>query len=263
MRQRKLKCILASVTLLACFALNMGLPLSANGAGEGFETCKKLNWTEFGFRNQGECVALLATGGMIWNLDSDFSISPNYANPNPDRHGNNDVWWFQYNPTGLQRDPASFVLLPNFTQVDPNREQWDDGAPAPSPFPEIGLVKNLATMVVHPDFDQLIVVGWRSPINGTVKIRGSLRHVGGVGVNSNGIRWFIDHYNGTDISTIDSGVLDVDESLDFGLDFTADVNIGDFIYVSVDPRPNIGPGDADFDSTLLDLTIMGPTPPTN
>lgn len=251
---------LGLAALLAGVMCALSVDARADAEAPEFLECKEFEWVPRSFRNQGECVSTLATGGMIWHLPDDFVLSPDQANPNPDSNGNDAVWWFLYNPVGLDPNPDNYVLLPYFTVVDANREQWDDGLPFPVPYPEVGLVKNLGALIVHPDYNQLVVIGWRSPIDGVVRIRGGFLHIGGDG---NGVRWFIDHDDGFALETLASGVLDVGEREDFGLDLTADVNLGDYLYFSVDPRPDVGPGDADFDSTLMRVTISGPIPPTN
>lgn len=54
--------------------------------------------------------AQAATGGMTsqgaartpcagWNLATEFRLSPEHANPNPDRCGNTDVWYFMESST--------------------------------------------------------------------------------------------------------------------------------------------------------------------
>src|SRR3989442_14609103 len=50
-----------------------------------------------------------ADSGFTWNLSTDFRLSPNEANPNPDSYGNLDVWWLMRGTT--LHDPSSYALL--------------------------------------------------------------------------------------------------------------------------------------------------------
>lgn len=243
-----------AIGLILCAGALFHGSARAQGVGTNFPQCENFNWISLGFRSERECVILLAARGKIWHLADDFLFSPDQENPNPDSHGNADVWWFQYNPNGLERDPASFVTFPHFTIFDDDREHWDNGATTPL----VGIHKNLNTMLLHPGSNQLVVTGWQSPVSGRVNIRGGFRHVGGPGENSNGVRWFVDHDNGTNTVPLDSGVLEIGESADFGFEFTADVEVGDFLYFSVDPRPNGGTRVSNFDTTQMNLTISGP-----
>src|SRR6476620_12678164 len=72
----------------------------------------------------GQAFARTATAGMTsqadsqrycagWNLATEFRLSPDQANPNPDRCGNANVWSFMESST-LARDPMTYSLLPEF-----------------------------------------------------------------------------------------------------------------------------------------------------
>lgn len=244
--------------ILVALPLFGGTALANEGASQ-FDQCSELGWVDLRFQNHGECVSVLAAGGGIWDLARDFLLYPDQANPNPDGAGNANVWWFFYNRTGLERDPLAYELLPNYTVVDPNREQWDvgDASNAAIPFPEIGLITGLDSMIVHPEISQLVVTGWRSPVEGTLMIRGEFRHVGGAG---DGVAWFIERNDGREVTAVASGTLGVDERVE--LDLTANMQRGDFLYFSVAPCAETVCTSRDFDSTLFDVTISGPKPPS-
>jgi hypothetical protein len=194
---------------------------------------------------------------MIWDLAQDFQTDPVHENPNPDSNGNEEVWHFMYNSYNLVHNPMNYEYLNGYTIVDENNEGWDDGVPEPSapPFPCVRLIAD-NTILMHPDYTQIVIVRWRSPISGIVKIRGGFRHVGGGGA---GVAWFVDKTTeGDGVVKLASGKIDVGFSADFGLDLSVEVNVGDFIDFIVDPRGSSQPGDADHDSTFVDLTIFGP-----
>ena len=47
-----------------------------------------------------------------WNLATEFRLSPDQANPNPDNCGNANVWSFMES-SSLVRDPMTYSLLPS------------------------------------------------------------------------------------------------------------------------------------------------------
>jgi len=225
-----------------------------------FTDCKYGAWLANRFISEGECVSLYANGGMIWDLAQDFRTDPDQENPNPDSNGNEEVWHFMYNPNNLVHNPLNYEYLNGYSVDGEKNEGWDDGVPEPSgtSIPLVRLIMdNYISM--HPDYNQIVIVRWRSPISGIVKIRGGFRHVGGGGA---GVAWFVDKTTeGDGVVSLASGTIDVDFSADFGPDFSVEVNVGDFIDFIIDPR-----GSSDYDSTLLELTIFGPvsgTPPSS
>jgi murein DD-endopeptidase MepM/ murein hydrolase activator NlpD len=195
--------------------------------------------------------------GVTWNLSSDFRVSPNQANPNPDAHGNADVWYFMQGAS-LVQDPTTYSLLPNFRtniwEVE-GLEEWygnyfdttplvminaTGSTPPPSqvkfPWPP-------GVVLLHPSPTQLSVVGWKSPISGTVTLSGAF---GDYDPNcGNGVVWSID--DGT--APVANGIIPNGGSQDFG-PIAESVSEGDFIYFVIDPN-----GYYACDSTGLDLTI--------
>jgi hypothetical protein len=235
------------VGITAAFFTLAALITAATGGSPVADRCKGGGWRHLAFRNQGECVSLAAHGGHIWNLADDFRVSPNQENPNPDFEGTPGVWRF-LSSTGLERDPATYELYPNYTVVDTNREGWDGG----SPVPTVSILKGIHRVFVHPGDGTLTVVGWRSPVTGMVLVRGLFEDDRSqTCVGSDGVRWAIDASTDTSTTSLASGVLDTNGSVGFAL--STAVAEGDFLYFSVDPNSN-----AICDTTFLDLTISGP-----
>ena len=123
--------------------------------------------------------------GCSWRLAKDFRLAPHQSNPNPDRCGDPQVWYFQ-SAAGI-RHPESFRTLPRFT---PDAfhiggiEQWQGGESSGGPLnqlPAIGInhtgdAQMIAGIVwpknwirVHPSHRK-VVVGWRSPVASLVSV---------------------------------------------------------------------------------------------
>ena len=188
-----------------------------------------------------------------WNLASDFRWSPNQENPNRDSCGNLNVWHFMQS-TELNRDPQTYSLLPYFTTRSSGvqgLEKWTGSDftydPAPDGLPEFvmnttGVTQDIGyemppdVINAHPGIQQLAIVGWRSPISGSVSITGFVNDLNAS--CGNGILWAID--KGT--TNLAEGSILNGESQEFrngtGGDSLAAVpiNEGDFIYFVIDPN---------------------------
>jgi len=196
-----------------------------------------------------------------WNLATEFRLSPDQANPNPDNCGNANVWSFMESST-LVRDPTTYSLLPEFITDGffiPGIQQWQDafncstscnnklptvGINATGTFLQVGSISWPAGAVIaHPMPTQLAVVGWRSPINGSISISGSFADLDGN--CGDGVAWFIDQ--GT--TNLANGSFANGGAQDFQL---SDVSVsqGDFLYFIVDPS-----GGHECDSTALEITL--------
>jgi len=202
-----------------------------------------------------------------WSLSTEFRLSPDQANPNPDNCGNANVWSFMESST-LARDPMTYSLLPEFIPDGffiSGIQQWQDafncstscnnklptvGINATGTFQDVGGISWPAGVVlVHPMPTQLVIVGWRSPINGSISVSGAFTDVDGS--CGDGVAWFIDH--GT--TNLANGSFPNGGAQDFQL---SDVSVsqGDFLYFIVDPH-----GDHVCDSTALSITLT-PVEPT-
>jgi hypothetical protein len=236
--RRRAPSIAAAVMLVSVLVLGVSVE-----AGPDFSQCKKNEWRRHGFRNQGECVSLLAKGGQIWNLTDDFRTGSAARNPNPDRLNTNLVWYFGSVSVG---QPPSAELYTNYTVFSDNFEGWNSGV-EPLLVPLVAILIDPRAIVVHPGTDRLTVVGWQSPVTGVVRARGSFAHSGSQCDGADGIAWSID----TSAATLASGTLDVGQRGAFAV--STFVTAGDVLYFSVGPRANFN-----CDSTFLDLTIVGP-----
>jgi hypothetical protein len=227
--------------LLALAALT--LTLAADAGPPDTARCKQGGWKRLAFRNQGECVSLLASGGFIWNLADDFISAPSPDNPLSDLEGHPGVWHFLA-ALGLARDPQTYEPFIQYTLVDDNHERWENGPV--EPFAGIGFLRHVHRVLLHPGEGRLTVVGWRSPVDGRVRVRGAVAHDGSQACGT-GVAWSIDA--GT--TPLAGGTLSTGAAVSF--DASAQVRVGDFLYVALDPH-----GDLNCDSTFLDLTISGP-----
>ncbi|MCP3915967.1 MAG: hypothetical protein GY711_10465 [bacterium] len=196
-----------------------------------------------------------------WTLSSDFALHPNQANPNPDSFGNDDVWYFMGSST-LVHDPATYVLLSDFVTdalCVPGIQQWHDPLQCPGPclgcLPTVGInatglfqrVMGIRwpanTVRLHPMPSQLAIVGWRSPVGGTVAVEGRFADMD---LNcGDGVDWSMDH----GALSLAEGSITQGGSQLFSLPEIT-LNQGEFLYFIVGPRNNFG-----CDSTALELTI--------
>lgn len=206
---------------------------------------------------------------QTWNLSTDFRLFPNQANPNPDSYGNANVWYFMGSST-LTHDPMTYTLLSEFLPdalFISGLQGWQGSIPSYSYRDKLPLTAINATgafqqvqtiswpagvVLVHPLPDQLVVVGWRSPITGSVKIIGGVTDLDAS--CGDGIDWSVDKGS----MSLTHGIIPNGGSRDFqdgvngnGLS-NVSVNQGDFIYFIVGPNT---PGNHSCDSTGLDVVI--------
>jgi hypothetical protein len=175
-----------------------------------------------------------------WDAFSDFSHAPNQQNPNPDRYGN--LTWSYMWSDGRIHDPTRYRLFTHYTVVNADREQWDSGDSHSTPYPPWPLVGVAGGgIVMHPYNGQFAVLGWKSPITGTVGFEGSFRSVDPC---SRGIDWTVD--KGATI--VLSGGLGGGQGQSFNASLP--VSSGDVLYFVVDP----GPDDL-CDTTAVAVTI--------
>lgn len=225
----------------------------------------------------GLALAVSATAQTCpeWNLAADFRVSPNQENPNRDRCGNDDVWYFMESAASAYpaHTPATYSLLSEFTNAAfsiPGLEQWHGTFISNGPtdmLPAVGINNtgmpqaprfiawNAGAVRVHPLPDQFVIVGWRSPMNGAVSVSGDLtdidRNCG------NGVSWFIDRFDGSTNTTLAFGVIPNDRSQTFqagvgGATLAAvPVREGDFLYFIIDAVA----GEHRCDSTMMNLRI--------
>lgn len=219
----------------------------------------------------GHAAAVACSG---WNLYNDFNTSTP-TNPNPDSCGNPAVWYFDKS-TAAVHDPTNYVGLDTYTNNFSGAtglDGWYNSGDTNTQTPHV--LKNTNSTAttfltvtvpansidVHPGSEAnatdgyYVVVGWKSPITGSVDI------AGGVSDNDNtcgdGIAWSIDTYKGATNTTLTSGAYANGGSQTFasgsgGPSSISGVSVstGDYIYFVIDPQATYY-----CDSTDLDVTI--------
>jgi hypothetical protein len=160
---------------------------------------------------------------------------------------------------------GNYRLLPNYSRTYhdiPGYKAWygtdfSSCDEEPGDLPTVSLNANASPITVcghihipphavdvHPFAGRMAIVGWKSPVGGTVHISGKFVDLDAT--CGNGIRWFIEQ--GTSKlarGKIQNGGRDIRRGL------SASVVPGDFIYVLVDPLSR----DYSCDSTRLVLSI--------
>jgi hypothetical protein len=194
---------------------------------------------------------------QTWNLDTDFLAHPD-MNPGPDSYGNAGVWNYMASKT-LKRD-GNYTLMPDFTS-DTCGFEGLDGWMVPSGLPIAWINTTSSTItgcgtvnpippgrtLLNPGATQDGIVGWRSPITGTVHISGGVVSMDPHG--GNGIKWFVDR--GT--RTLDKGSIPSGGKENFLKGLSATVKAGQFLYLILDSWN----GSDGFDATRIRLTITG------
>jgi len=203
-------------------------------------------------------VAPAATNSAVssWNLETDMAANP-AKNPAPDSHGTSGVWSFMQS-SSLAQD-GNYRLLPSYSAIFDGIggfDTWFGTVSSCSALPEIGVNVSgssqsactftvpASTVFVHPANPQMAVVGWKSPITGTVQISGGVTSLDG---GSQGITWYVDE--GT--TTLASGTNSAGASTPFP-DTSAAVTIGEFLYFIVGPSLSGAIGN---DTTGLSVNI--------
>ena len=197
-----------------------------------------------------------ATPATTWSLGDDFRFSPNQLNPSLDTHGNNDVWHYM-EASGTAHNPASYSLLPTFATNwgGLGIQGWTHGV---DQVPYVLVNPSNRQAATHVGNAQNVVVGWKSPITGTVYVSGRVRDEDATGT---GVLWSVD--NGS--TTIASGSIAPGGEQLFSagtggsvLNTTGvAVAAGDFLYFIVDPNVQAGctPNCGNFDGNQIAVTI--------
>jgi hypothetical protein len=115
---------------------------------------------------------------LSWDAAGDFRRSVEHANPSADRYGNPGVWSYMRSATD-SHDPTTYMLLPDFV-VDVDRDTW---------YEEdlvnllVGANRTDPVISMHPwssgnrAENHHAILAWRSPITGTVELRGGVAHI--------------------------------------------------------------------------------------
>ena len=109
---------------------------------------------------------------LLWRPGTDFRLPPDQQNPSPDRYGNTDVWSYLRSATN-SNDPSTYFPLPNF---DVDQASWYERdlvnlGVGPGPGLNVIDLHGWSSGIRIHNHDA--IVGWRSPIRGTVTIRGT------------------------------------------------------------------------------------------
>ncbi len=197
--------------------------------------------------------ALEAGGGETapqWSVAHDFSLTTGA------------VWSYELAPVADLHVPADYEPLPSTTTTGGNcgnLDAWtDDGAlpvvdfDATTATIACGTVTVPAqTVVMHPSGTDYSIVGWTSPVSGTVSVAGSFVSMDDNG--GSGTTWYVDDGS----NNLASGVNDLGGSGNFDMQ-SLSVSKGDVLYFILGPAVN---GDDSFDTTELNLTISQAAPP--
>ncbi len=130
---------------------------------------------------------------------------------------------------------------------------WFGGNAADAAVSVQGITIPAHSLAMHPGPAENVAVGWRSPIEGNVKVTASVAH-GQSG--SNGIDWWIARETQTQRTTLASGTTDGQAGLTIPIDpamhdlSNVPVTTGDMISLVVGPK-----GAHSCDTTIIELTI--------
>ena len=134
-----------------------------------------------------------------------------------------------------------------------NDTPWFGGNPADQPVSVQGITIPAHSVAMHPGPDRDVAVGWRSPIQGKVKIAASVAHAQ---PGSNGIDWTVvqttktNRRNLANGSTEGTGAQTIPAAADAKALSGVTVNPGDMISLVVGPK-----GSHTCDSTIIELIV--------
>lgn len=196
-----------------------------------------------------------------WDFARDYMRAPDQLQAiYPDTCGD-PVWYFM-NSGSLTYNPANYTMLNNFTSgssciPSSGTPNWHGGSGYP--FVVVNhtgadlvcdgiLIAKKATANVHPNSNSAAIVGWKSPISGTVKVTVKIvdAHPNAYG---NGVDWFVQRESAPS-PVLASGVIDDGGTATWTNNDSLIVSQGEFLYFGVGPR-----GQYYNDSTRLDITI--------
>jgi hypothetical protein len=213
-------------------------------------------------------LAVTATAQTTWKLSSDLLATNNQISFN---QGANGVWYFLQS-SSLKHLPKTYKFLSDYSApcnsnraealidgvscwLNPNLDPQGNNAPLVganftyhTQFPNLASGDPFAiparSVWMHPGFSGLGVIGWKSPISGTVNVVGFFSDLD---PNcGNGIIWSVDKGSQTlTTGTIANG----GPAQTFSLTGIA-LRAGQVLYFVVDPN-----GDYFCDSTGVDVTI--------
>ncbi len=228
---------------------------------------------------------------MTWSLRDEFQVGADRQNPNLDGH-RQPTWHFLRTTTASGpvesrqwlRDGKYAPLTESGEKlVDSPLDGWAYRAQGERLAPlvgkitadyDVGLKFRPGDMLIAPGPDHAVVIGWRSPVAGTLDIQGVFEHAQNCcGVNSE-IRFYVERGPAPDEHGFQSTPL-VSGSADFGSPSQAGafhiqdqpIQPGEYVYFIVDAAadgtgtPHYGDGTR-FDVTLKVRDAQWPSPPS-
>ena len=108
-------------------------------------------------------------------------------------------------PGRRRREPASASPTSAASSTATAGAPGPGANPTDQPQTAHGIVLPARSLAMHPGPEQDVAVGWRSPIQGLVRVQASLAHAQSGG---NGIEWWIAHENSAERKTLAHGVTD-------------------------------------------------------
>jgi hypothetical protein len=209
-------------------------------------------------------LAVTAAAQTTWKLSKDLLETNNQISFN---QGAKSVWYFLQS-NSFAHAPRTYEFLAAYNNPcigDSTTRQINGLACWQNPIPDSvnnlvpiievnftfadQIVKNFAiprrSVVMHPSSHGLAIIGWKSPINGSVDVSGFFSDVDPT--CDNGVIWSVDKENNTLVSgTITNGGPPQTFAI-AGVSVTA----GQVLYFTVDPNN----GDYACDTTGVDVTL--------
>jgi hypothetical protein len=105
------------------------------------------------------------------------------------------------------------------------------------------------SVAVHPSPSRRVIVGWRAPLGGTLRVEGLVQH--SHTECGNGVSWVLELRRGATRQTLASGVSQGAKEVRFGPFPAVPVGLGDVVCLSVGPRD----GNHSCDLTRVDLQL--------
>lgn len=185
----------------------------------------------------------------VWDFADDFArVRGSLRNPGGDRYGN-QVWGYMAGESRRARDPSSFELLGGYRANLLGADGFDawiavDDPTAAVSFPIVGVRGDPPGGFAHPSETRPAIVAWTSPIQGRVRISGSVSD--GDPRGGDGVMWAL--RKGLD--TLATGRLGNDAARKPFRVSSVGVIAGDVLYLEIGPRRSSG-----YDSTIISLRI--------
>jgi hypothetical protein len=181
-----------------------------------------------------------------WNAGAEFVTAPGGANPSRDTYGNT-TWFYLYSGT-VHHDPSDYHVLPYYTPIDAGTHQWHS-TPETYGLPGVWVGGNWGQIGMRPgtpNTGQNAILGWRSPLTGTVNVDATIRAAETWCTDTgNGLTWSIDQ----GAATLRSGRLALGETATVS-DLSTIVTTGGALYLVIDAD-----GNSNCDFTLVDFVV--------